>query len=99
MISDSFGYALVTAGVGMGIVFFFLLFLSVVMLVLRAVMIEKSPEPTAAGSESSEPEVSGGADEVDAAGIPRWAMAAVVAYLEAEEAEYAPRAEGWLARQ
>ncbi|WP_146049476.1 OadG family protein [Alkalispirochaeta sphaeroplastigenens] len=103
--SDSFGYALVTAGVGMMIVFVFLLFLSAVMMVLRALLMDRpagggggAAQDGATGAEEGE-SGAGGAFVSGEGGVPRWAIAGAVAYLEAEEAEYAPRAAGWLERR
>jgi Na+-transporting methylmalonyl-CoA/oxaloacetate decarboxylase gamma subunit len=106
---ESFGYALLTAVVGMAIVFLFLVVLSLLMVVIRAVFNDRPQASTTTGTsgggtaagggagEGANPADSRAADETDN-GVPRWAVAAALAYLSEEEREYAPRATGWTVR-
>lgn len=102
---ESFSYALLAAVVGMAIVFLFLVVLSVLMVVIRAIFEDRAaarggqPETAADGDAGGQPagETSRAADQTDD-GVPRWAVAAALAYLSEEEREYAPRAAGWTAR-
>jgi hypothetical protein len=109
MISDTFQYALVTAGIGMGIVFFFLFALSMLMYLIRALLVDR-PEASGSGAKangsgaagttgaSGQGTAGGGPDTADEHGVPRWALAGAVAYLLEEEREYAPRADAWIGR-
>lgn len=101
---ESFSYALLAAVVGMAIVFLFLVVLSVLMVVIRAIFDDKvvaagggGPEAVADGDKQAAGETSRAADQTDD-GVPRWAVAAALAYLSEEEREYAPRAAGWTVR-
>jgi Na+-transporting methylmalonyl-CoA/oxaloacetate decarboxylase gamma subunit len=106
---ESFGYAMLTAVVGMAIVFLFLVVLSLLMVVIRALFNDKPEQPSTAESpgrgtaadggagRSGPPVASHAADQTDN-GVPRWAIAAALAYLSEEEREYAPRATGWTVR-
>lgn len=101
---ESFGYALLAAVVGMAIVFLFLVVLSVLMVIIRAIFDDKAaagapPDGAADGGASGQAagETSRAADQTDD-GVPRWAVAAALAYLSEEEREYAPRAAGWTVR-
>lgn len=106
---DNFQYALMTAGIGMGIVFFFLLFLCLLMLVLKLLMIDRpakvnevggtetteAADTTPAPADTTPPP---GPDTPDDQGIPRWATAGAVAYLLAEDEQFAPHAGAWMNR-
>ncbi len=109
MIVDTLEYALVTAGVGMGIVFFALISLSLMMLVIRAIFADRSTttaaDPGSGGAKAGADGGSRGAgrkepgpDEKDEHGVPRWALAGAVAYLLEEERERAPWASPWTSR-
>lgn len=111
---ESFEFALVTAGVGMGIVFFALIVLSVMMLVIRVIFRDRPAEDathsavainminTTDTAERGEGGIDAGSDPgpdaVDATGLPRWALAGVVTYLVEEERERAPWATPWTTR-
>jgi Na+-transporting methylmalonyl-CoA/oxaloacetate decarboxylase gamma subunit len=118
---ESFSYAVLTTVVGMGIVFGFLIVLSVLMVIIRGIFdgnpgsplfsSRRTPEGTGAaaasagagtgrtgtGEAATGTEVGHPADEV-VGGVPRWVVAATLAYLAEEEREYAPRAGGWAIR-
>jgi Na+-transporting methylmalonyl-CoA/oxaloacetate decarboxylase gamma subunit len=111
---ESFSYAVLTTIVGMAIVFGFLIVLSVLMVVIRVIFDRdpgRTPAGTgaAAASAGAAPgrggaagaatgtEVGHPADEI-VGGVPRWVVAATLAYLAEEEREYAPRADGWAIR-
>ena len=103
---ESFSYVLLTTVVGMAIVFLFLVVLSLLMVVIRAIFDDKpAPSPassqngsaTDGGSDGAGAAASAGADQTDY-GVPRWVVAAALAYLSEEEREYAPRASGWTIR-
>lgn len=109
IMGDTFQYALTTAGVGMGIVFSFLLALSLLMYLMRALLVGRPEAGGTASKASGEREAtggdgggrtasSGGAETTDEQGVPRWAVAGAVAYLLAEEQEHAPRAAAWTGR-
>lgn len=95
---ESIEYALITAGVGMGIVFFALLILSGVMLVIRAIFGGSpqangtTPTATPAATAPIDPNHTG------PEGLPRWAIAGAVAYIHAEEAFATPYASPWTQR-
>ncbi len=99
---EALDYALVTAGVGMGIVFFALITLSLMMLLIRSVFADRAASPQSAGDSAgnsaadvtSEP----GPNSLDAGGVPRWALAGAVAYLLAEESQMTPYASPWRRR-
>lgn len=105
---ESFEYALVTAGVGMGVVFFALVVLSGLMILLRTIFRDEGsagaspaggqakPAAGAAGEKAAE---TGGPDTRDAAGVPRWAFAGALAYLAAEESQMTPHASPWTRRR
>lgn len=84
---ESFSYTLLTAGVGMGLVFLFLGALSLLMLVIR-IAFDRKPRTaadTANGSASrSTPET------------PPWAIVAAVAYLMEEANDSIPHAQHWV---
>ncbi|MEX2444048.1 MAG: OadG family protein [Alkalispirochaeta sp.] len=110
---ESFSYVLLTTVVGMAIVFLFLAVLSVLMFVIRSIFDEKAAasgkvdgrnggggpggpgDGASGGGAGSAP--TNAADRTDG-GVPRWAVAAALAYLSEEEREYAPRASGWTVR-
>ena len=92
---ESFSYVLLTTVVGMAIVFLFLVVLSLLMVVIRAIFDDK-PAPSPASSQNGST-TDGGSDQTDD-GVPRWVVAAALAYLSEEEREYAPRASGWTIR-
>lgn len=102
---ESFSYALLAAVVGMAIVFLFLVVLSVLMVVIRAIFDDNAvaggDQHDAAtdgdAGEQAAGKTSRAADQTDD-GVPRWAVAAALAYLSEEEREYAPRAAGWTVR-
>jgi len=111
---ESYAYAVLTSVLGMGIVFFFLIVLSILMIVIRAVF-DAPPNRgkqgvalgntggAAAGGGSTGAtgtgsHTSGGATVTDSHGIPRWVVAAALAYVAAEEDEYSPHAEAWTKR-
>ena len=101
---ESFSYVLLTTVVGMAIVFLFLVVLSLLMVVIRAIFDDKpapspvsSPNGAAAGADGSPAADSRAADQMDN-GVPRWVVAAALAYLSEEEREYAPRASEWTIR-
>lgn len=104
---EAYNYVIITALLGMGIVFFFLVVLSVLMIVIRALFdtppagaAKKSRDavPAVDSAGGAEVERSGGADVVDAFGVPRWAIAAALAYLTAEEKDHTPYATVWTER-
>lgn len=111
---ESYGYAVLTSVLGMGIVFFFLIVLSVLMIVIRGIFDapanrEKQGVPLGSaggsaaggvptGATGTGGNASGGATVEDSHGIPRWVIAAALAYIAAEEDEYAPHAEAWTKR-
>ncbi len=98
---ESYSYVLVTAVVGMGVVFFFLVFLSVMMHVIRRIFDTPAPGVkagrTAARSGGTEETETGG-DSVDSHGIPHWVVAGALAYILVEEQEYTPHAGIWTQR-
>ncbi|MFW5695171.1 MAG: OadG family protein [Alkalispirochaeta sp.] len=109
---ESFSYVLLTTVVGMAIVFLFLAVLSLLMFLIRFMFDEKTgagggarPKNGAAvarngggaGGHGGESTPSDAADRSDD-GVPRWVVAAALAYLSEEEREYAPRASGWTVR-
>lgn len=107
---EAYSYVVVAALVGMGVVFFFLIILSLLMVVIRF-FFDRPAADRAAGRWSSAggrtgdvPSgdtavgTSGGANVTDSHGVPRWAVAGALAYLAAEEREYAPRSGGWTQR-
>jgi Na+-transporting methylmalonyl-CoA/oxaloacetate decarboxylase gamma subunit len=107
---EAYSYVVVAALVGMGVVFLFLIVLSVLMVVIRF-FFDRSPadrvgprrlfgkgEAGGVPSENAATGATGGADVTDAHGVPRWAVAGALAYLAAEEREYAPRSGGWTQR-
>ncbi len=99
---ESYSFALLTAVVGMGTVFFFLVLLSVMMLVIRrlfdAPVVVRTSENGNDGAGVDQPVTTGGADVVDSNGLPRWVIAGVLAYIAAEETEYAPYSGIWTQR-
>jgi Na+-transporting methylmalonyl-CoA/oxaloacetate decarboxylase gamma subunit len=112
---ESFGYALLTAAVGMAIVFFFLVVLSLMMRVIRYLFdpaerarpaggappardADQEQGAHRTGASASVAHANDGAGVVDAHGIPRWAIAAALAYLSEEERAYSPAATGWTYR-
>jgi Na+-transporting methylmalonyl-CoA/oxaloacetate decarboxylase gamma subunit len=107
---EAYSYVVVAALVGMGVVFFFLIILSVLMVVIRFFFDRSAGDRAAARRSSAADRTggglsgdavaagSGGADVTDSHGVPRWAVAGALAYLAAEEREYAPRSGGWTQR-
>lgn len=86
---DSPLYTILTAGFGMVIVFFFLAFLSVLMVVINRL----AGERTRPAAESPR------AASVVAAAAPDWVMAGAVAFLLAEERDAAHPALPWIQRR
>ena len=106
---EAYSYVVVAALVGMGVVILFLIVLSVLMVVIRfffdrptggrRASARLSAEKTGVGARQDIiGTVTGGADVTDSRGVPRWAVAGALAYLAAEEREYAPRSGGWTQR-
>ena len=106
---EAYSYVVVAALVGMGVVFFFLIVLSVLMVVIRfffdrpagdkPASPRSSTEKTGVGAAGSTAGgTTGGADVTDSGGVPRWAVAGALAYLATEEREYAPRSGEWTKR-
>jgi Na+-transporting methylmalonyl-CoA/oxaloacetate decarboxylase gamma subunit len=100
---ESYSYALLTAGVGMGTVFFFLVLLSVMMLVIRRlfdtpVTVAKGAGDEEGASPGTAKQTTGGAEVIDSHGVPRWVIAGVLAYIATEETEYAPHSGIWTQR-
>tara|TARA_B100000614_G_scaffold201272_1_gene182555 strand:+ start:324 stop:641 length:318 start_codon:yes stop_codon:yes gene_type:complete len=99
---ESYGYVVLTAAVGMGIVFLFLIILSLLMVVIRGVFGER-PRPTAAAATGGETAATTDssaerpADTVEQ-GVPRWVIAGALAYLAEEERDYAPQSQQWTQR-
>lgn len=102
---ESYSYVAITALIGMGVVFFFLIALSLLMYGIRFLFDDRSQKkttkrdlssPTGRSQESGDPVAA--ADVIDTNGLPRWVIAATLAYLVAEEREYAPEANGWVQR-
>ena len=104
---EAYSYVVVAALVGMGVVFVFLIILSVLMVVIRFFFDGTAEERAAARRGPVRDEAAGdtsggvgaGADVTDSSGVPRWAVAGALAYLTAEEREYAPRSSGWTQRE
>ncbi|MCG8480701.1 MAG: OadG family protein [Spirochaetales bacterium] len=90
---ESFGYAVISALVGMAIVFIFLVVLSVIMVVLRRVLDPTKDEFSARGEgDAIDRERAVSSTDGDP---PPWVIAGVMAYLSAEEHTRAPRAGVW----
>ena len=96
MNTEAFGYAVLSALVGMAIVFLFLVVLSVIMVVLRKMLDDpagdnaRSDGGPVAHTERTEPSAEDG--------LPPWVVAGVMAYLSAEEQHRAPHAGTWTKR-
>ncbi len=101
MNTDTISYVILTAGVGMGVVFFALTFLSLMMVALRVTFADRSAKRSVGigpgrGNESvaSEP----GPEDTDEQGTPRWVLAGAVAYLQMEQQTRAVSASPWASR-
>ena len=88
MLFESFEYSLLTAALGMGLVFLFLGVLSALMVVIRTIFDRRR---RSANTESGE-----NVDRRDSIVVPDWAIAAAIVYLLQEESEVVPNAEGWV---
>ena len=86
---ESFEYSLLTAGVGMGLVFLFLGALSVLMVVIRTLFDRRRRGGETVPGDSSE-------ETPDPVAAPDWVIAAAPAYLFEEENDVIPNAEGWV---
>ena len=91
MNTESFGYAVISALVGMTIVFIFLVVLSVIMVVLRRVL-DPTKEDFPARGEGDAIERAASSTDGDP---PPWVIAGVMAYLSVEERNRAPHAGVW----
>lgn len=87
MSNESFSYVLLTAGIGMGLVFFFLAFLSLLMIVIRIVF-DRVPQDNT--------KIVTGPSTGSAPDPPSWAIVAAVAYLMEEENDSIPQAKHWV---
>jgi Na+-transporting methylmalonyl-CoA/oxaloacetate decarboxylase gamma subunit len=95
---ESLEYALVTAAVGMGIVFFALLALSGVMLLIRAIFGGSERKTVAASIGTPVDPEAVDPDQRSGDGLPRWAIAGAVAYILAEDTFMTPHAAPWTNR-
>ncbi len=94
MNTESFGYAVLSALVGMAIVFIFLVVLSAIMVVLRRVF--DAPARNESSSRGEAAAVDLMRETPSSAGDPpQWVIAGVMAYLSSEEQNSAPHAGVW----
>lgn len=101
---ESFSYAALTTLIGMGVVFLFLIVLSLLMVAIRVIFDSYRPlrrtgtnDRSSGGTSYRDEEIAagGGALVTDASGIPRWVIAGALAYLIVEDEEYQPVAGSW----
>ena len=98
---ESFGYAVLSTVVGMAIVFFFLVILSLLMVVIRWVFGTRSSpvDSSEAATTNAQRDGNDAPAEVLSGGVPRWAVAAALVYLSEEEREYRPQSGPWALRR
>jgi hypothetical protein len=102
MSTETIGFAILTAGVGMTVVFSALILLSLIMVALPILFAgppEKESGTAAGGLPDNGKKEEPGPDEVDEDGTPLWAIAGAIAYLLEEERTRTPRASSWTARR
>jgi len=100
---ESFSYTVITAILGMSVVFVFLWVLSLLMSGIKLAFGEKPQKNGSAGNAAITADIrtgprTGGSTVLSETGVPGWVLAAVATYLIEEELESQRSAEAWAPR-